>query len=120
MPLIRAGDGACFAARVWVARSFRARLQGLLAADPLPEDTVLHLLACRSIHTVGMAYSLDVVFLDDAGTVLKIVRRMNPFRLAWGGWRAVSALEWRAGALSHNDLRVGDRLILAGPPDRSR
>jgi len=119
MPLIRASDGHCFASQVIVARSFHARLQGLIARPPLPLDTAMFFRPCSSIHTLGMAYPLDVVFLDRTGIVLKTVRNLKPFRIAMGGLRAASALEWRAGALPGKGPEVGDRLILEGPPDRS-
>jgi uncharacterized membrane protein (UPF0127 family) len=118
MPLIRASDGHCFASKVIVARSFLSRLQGLIARPPLTPDTVLHLIPCGSIHTWGMAYPLDVVFLDRTGVVLKTVLNLKPFRMAMGGVRAASALEWRAGVLSAKSPAVGDRLILEGPPDQ--
>jgi uncharacterized membrane protein (UPF0127 family) len=118
MPLIRTSDGHCFASRVIVARSFSARLQGLIARSPLPLNTAMHFIPCSSIHTVGMAYPLDVVFLNRAGIVLKTIRNLKPFRIAMGGLHATSALEWRAGGLPEKGPDVGDRLILEGPPDQ--
>ena len=120
MRLYRAGDGRCFAARVISAYTGWARLRGLLARPPLPPDTALHLRPCGAIHTVGMTRALDVIFLEADGRVCAIRRELPPLRLAWGGRRADSALEFRAGSLPPDAPRVGDRLILEGPPDRFR
>jgi uncharacterized protein len=75
---------------VAVATGLRARLLGL---SRLPRDaagTGLLILRCSSVHTLGMRFPLDLVFLDREGRVLAVQRRVPPGRLAWHrGARAV-------------------------------
>lgn len=64
------------------ASGFRARLLGLHAWPCLPWHTGLHLAPCRAIHTFGLAYAIDVVFLDAASRELKLVAGLGPCRVA--------------------------------------
>jgi uncharacterized protein len=78
--------------RLFVARSRRARLLGLALLARAPPDCALLLPRCRSVHTVGMRFCIDVVFLDGGGRVLRRVPGVRPFRVVWCR-RAAGALE---------------------------
>lgn len=52
--------------------------------------------ACNMIHTVGMGYAIDVVFLRRDGLVLKVKRALAPWR-ASAHPRAHCVLELAAG-----------------------
>ena len=75
------------------ARSFWARLKGLLGSgrDCLGGG-VICLDPCASIHTFGMAYPIDVAFLDECGIVVASCRRLTPCR-ALSNPQAVCVLE---------------------------
>jgi uncharacterized membrane protein (UPF0127 family) len=77
LPEHRLADGT----RLFVARSFAARLLGLgLMAAP-PDDCALLIERCRAIHTCGMRFAIDVEFVDERGEVLRRVR-VRPWRAA--------------------------------------
>jgi hypothetical protein len=77
-----------------VARGLRARLIGLAFRADAP--AALHLPRCRSVHTFGMRFALDLVWLDAAGDVVRIDRAVPPCRVR--SCRAArSVLELRAG-----------------------
>lgn len=64
-----------------VATGFRARLLGLAL---LPGDRAgpgLLLPRCRSVHSFGMRFAIDVVFLDASGGEIRR-QRLRPLRLA--------------------------------------
>ena len=65
-----------------VASSLRSRLLGLAA---LPREGVPGLLIprCRSVHTVGMRFELDVHFLDAQGLPVSVRHRVRPGRVAF-------------------------------------
>lgn len=65
-----------------MARSPRARLLGLALLRGLPPDTALLMPRCRSVHTFGMRFPIDVVFLDARGEPLRVVRGLAPWRVA--------------------------------------
>ena len=58
--------------------------------------------------------SFDVVFVDRAGRVLKIVERLKPWRMA-ASLRAYAVVELAGGNAGGPDrVAVGDRLYLGG------
>jgi len=64
------------ACRVLLATRLSSRMRGLLFA---PEgDGMMVLLPCHDIHTFGMAYAIDVAFVDAAGRVVRSVRDVLP------------------------------------------
>ena len=56
------------------------RLRGLLGTGP--DAAPVMLVRCRSIHTFGMGYALDVAFVGERGEVLKVERGLEPRRFA--------------------------------------
>jgi uncharacterized protein len=78
------------------ARGVVARLVGLAGRADLPAGAALHLPRCRSVHTFGMRFALDLVWLDGSGAVVRVDRDVPPCRVR--SCRAArSVLEMRAG-----------------------
>lgn len=102
--------------RVWVGKVMRAcllwdRMRGLLGRSALGPDAALLIEHCGSVHTVGMRFAIDVVFLSREWRIIRIVHAVQPGRLmVRGGWRAVRTLEAEAGMLDFSHIRVGDTL----------
>jgi uncharacterized membrane protein (UPF0127 family) len=63
-----------------VARSPWSRLVGL-AFRPASAETALVIPRCRSVHTFGMRFALDLVWLDAAGRVLAVDEHVRPWRI---------------------------------------
>lgn len=66
-----------------VAKGFRARLLGLAWRDQAAAGPGLLIPRCASVHTFGMRFALDVFFLDRAGRVISVRRRVPPRRVLW-------------------------------------
>ena len=79
-----------------VARSYRERRRGLAKMTPLPDDHALHILRTNSVHTFGMRFALDLVWLGRRGQVLRIDRDVPPRRMKTCV-RARSVIETPAG-----------------------
>jgi uncharacterized protein len=79
-----------------VASGFRARLLGLAWLDAGEAGRGLLIPRCRSVHTFGMRFDLDLVFLDSAGRPLAVRRAVPPRRCAWHRG-AAAVLEIPAG-----------------------
>ena len=87
-------------AQVEVARGWWGRARGLLGRSSLPAGHGLLLAPCSAIHTLGMRFALDVVFLDAQGRVVRLHRQVKPNRLlVRGGRGATAALELPAGTV---------------------
>jgi uncharacterized protein len=65
---------------VVVARSRRARLLGLALRRRPPAHALL-LPRCRSVHTFGMRFPLDLIWLDRDGRVLRVDEAVPPWRV---------------------------------------
>ena len=84
--------------RIEVARGWWGRARGLLGRSGLPPGHGLLLNPCRAIHTLGMRFAIDVVFLDATGRVVRVCRDVPPGRwMVRGGRDAVATLELAAG-----------------------
>jgi uncharacterized membrane protein (UPF0127 family) len=71
------------------ATTFRARLLGLAGLPSLPDGLGLLLPATRSVHTVGMRFALDLIWIDREGNVVRVDESVPPMRVrtcrrAWG------------------------------------
>ncbi len=108
--VVHDGSGIRVGSRIAVAESWWQRFRGLLARPPIREDEGLLLLKCGSVHTVGMAYAIDVAFLAADGTVVRGISRLEPWRVGLGGDDAVHALELPAGRLDETGTVPGVRL----------
>lgn len=104
-------DGVTLVPRAGRARHFHERLRGLLGRGGLPAGCGLLIGRCGAVHTVGMRFALDLVFLDGEGRVTRVVAAVSPGRLlVSGGRRARQVLEVAAGWLALDDL-AGARLV---------
>lgn len=66
-----------------VAESFRSRLLGLAWRPRSQAGPGLLIPRCAGVHTFGMRLALDIYFLDSAGRVLTLHRRVPPRRVLW-------------------------------------
>ena len=91
------------------ATNWLARLRGLFAYPPLTDSQGLLIRPCNAVHTFGMKYPIDVVFLARSGSILKLVQ------LASGSMavcrRAHVVVEMKQGTASRLDLQVGQTLL---------
>ncbi len=105
----RETDKLCVLPRVWKAVNAYERTRGLLGRPPLANGEGLLIDRCRMVHTMGMRYALDLIFLDADGHILKMVSNVPPLRLA-GALSAQSTLELPAGAMAGLGLQLGEPL----------
>lgn len=90
-----------------VADTFRARSKGLLGRSSLAAGEGLLIKPCKGVHTIGMKFPIDVVFLAD-GNVIGFCKELQPNRLTSIRLRATAVLELPAGTVEATALKVGD------------
>ena len=93
-----------------VADTSAKRRKGLLGRDSLPIGHALWIVPCESVHTYGMRFPIDVVYLDRKKRIRKLRRAMSPWRLSLCLF-AHSVLELPAGTAARTSTTVGDQLI---------
>jgi len=64
---------------------------------------------CNSIHTVLMAYPIDVIYLTKDMRITKLVKHIKPYRTSID-LSARHVLEVMQGSIDRLELRVGDQL----------
>jgi uncharacterized protein len=78
--------------QVPVATGPRARLLGLACLDREQTGAGLLIPRCSSVHTFGMRFPLDLIFLDEEGRELSSRRGVGPRRIV-SDRRAAAVLE---------------------------
>ena len=94
-----------------VADTSAKRRKGLLGRDSLPTGHGLWIVPCESVHTCGMRFPIDVLYLDRKKRVRKLRRAMPPWRLSLC-LSAHSVLELPAGTIEQTKTQPGDQLVL--------
>jgi uncharacterized membrane protein (UPF0127 family) len=117
--VVNASNGDVLAERTEVAASPWRRMRGLLGRPPLSPGQGLLIRPCQGVHTLGMAYPIDVVHLDKDFVVRKVLHGLKPWRVGPIVWRSSTVLELPAGVA--DTTSQGDRLALApaGPPSEA-
>jgi uncharacterized protein len=97
-----------------VADTSGKRQKGLLGRDNLPVGQGLWIVPCESVHTCGMRFAIDVLYLDRKKRVRKLRRSMLPWRLSMC-LLAHSVLELPAGVIEQTCTKRGDQLDFVFP-----
>ncbi len=101
------------AQRLKVADSVLSRLVGLLGRRRLEPDSGLWIFPSRGIHTLGMLFDIDVVFLDRDLKVVALRERVRPFSMTGLYLNAESVLELPSQTISKSGTEVGDELTIS-------
>ncbi len=102
--LVNRDTGDTLAKNVVFCDSFFPRLKGLLGKSRLGPEEAYLIIPCRSVHTLGMKFPIDVYFLDRENRVVGIEKALMPNRLSG----------MHAGTHSVIEFAVGDRPCLVG------
>jgi uncharacterized membrane protein (UPF0127 family) len=100
---------------VEVADRGPARTRGLLGRQSLGKGEGLWIVPCEAVHTFGMRFAIDLVFLDRRNVVRKVRSSVRPWRLS-GCLRAHSVIELAAGTLKSTPVHPGDTLHFSPAP----
>jgi uncharacterized protein len=98
---------AQIASSVEVADSGARRSRGLLGRKGLAPGEGLWIVPCEAIHTFGMQFSIDLVYLDREYRIRKIRKNVPPWRLS-ACLQAHSVIELAAGSILEKNAQPGD------------
>ena len=101
--------GTLLGDRVGIADTSATRRTGLLKHSRLDPGEGLWIAPSEAVHTFGMKFAIDVLFLDKKRRVLKIRSDMARSRMAFC-LRAHSVLELPSGTAAAMQTVVGDQL----------
>ena len=97
--------------RALVADSSQTRRTGLLKHSSLEAGEGLWIVPCEGVHTFGMKFPIDVVFINKKRVVVKVRKNMVQRRIAFS-LRAHSVLEVPVGVIEQSGTEPGDQLEL--------
>ena len=113
MPVINLTKNTWLATKIRKADNFITRLIGLLKRSTLGPEEALWLMPSKGIHTIGMKFPIDVVFLNKNNIVLRIASGMMPCRVSRIQLRGYSVLELPNGTIKKSHTEVGDQLEIS-------
>jgi len=107
------------ATSVEVADTSVKRSKGLLGRRGLGPGEGLWIVPCESVHTFGMRFPIDLVYLDRQHRIRKIRKSVPPWRISVC-FTAHSVLELAAGSIREGEVQTGDVVAFspAHPPTR--
>ncbi len=112
-------DGGTVIDPLHIPDGARERMRGLLDYDGLDECEGMWFPSCRLIHTFGMKFTIDLVYLTSRMEVCKVVSPLRPARLS-ACLAADSVIELGFGAAQRLGLRRGVKVRIIRSPDADR
>jgi uncharacterized membrane protein (UPF0127 family) len=98
-----------------LADSYLRRLVGLLGKTRrwAQLGRGLWIVPSRGVHTIGMMFPIDLIFLGKEKEVVHIEEHVRPFRISAVSLKATSVLELPPHTIYRSGTQVGDRLEIA-------
>jgi uncharacterized membrane protein (UPF0127 family) len=113
VPVINLTKQTWLATKVRKADNFLTRLIGLLKRTHLGPEEALWLMPSKGIHTIGMKFPIDVVFLNRDHQVLGLMSGLVPYRVSAVHLRGYSVLELPSGTIKKSRTEIGDKLEIS-------
>jgi hypothetical protein len=103
------------ATEAMVADSYFTRLTGLLGKTRkwAQLGKGLWIIPSRGVHTIGMLFPIDLIFLSKQKEVVHIEEHVRPFRISKVSLKAMSVLELPPHTIYRSRTQVGDKLEIA-------
>jgi uncharacterized protein len=102
--------------KVRKADHYFSRLLGLLPKHQLESGEGLWIIPCNDIHSIGMRFTFDALFLDKDLKVVHLIEHMKPLRLSPIIKNAKTVLELDSGVISQTGTQLGDQLRFEPTP----
>ena len=97
--------GSSIELSVQVTQTFKERNRGLLSLNELTQGQGLLITPCRSVHTFGMGYALDLIYLNKHLKVVKLVENMTVNKMSFALF-GHNTLELKSGEIQRLGIKV--------------
>jgi uncharacterized protein len=106
---------AFVATEAGVANSYMRRLVGLLGKTKrwAKIGTGLWIVPSCGVHTIGMMFSIDLIFLSKEKQVVHVEEYVRPFRISRVSLKAASVLELPPHTIYRTGTKVGDQMEIS-------
>ena len=78
-------------------------------------DEAVWIVPSHGIHTFGLMFAIDVVYLDAQHRVVHVIENLGPFRSAGIRRQCASVLQLPARSIYGSGTQVGDQLLICSP-----
>jgi len=99
------------------ANTTLARLKGLIGKMKLKSDEGLWVVPSSGVHTLGVLFPLDLIYLDDQFRVIHQVESFPTFRIAPLMTQAASVLQLPTHTIFSSQTQTGDQLVICVAED---
>lgn len=110
-------NGCFLALHVAAALTGLARIKRLLGKVRIAPGEGLWFVPAQGIHTIGMLFPIDVLFLDADNRVIHLIESMPPFRVSPLRLNSASVLALAAHTIYASQVRVGHELLICRPDE---
>ena len=100
------------ATRLSIADTHWSRLRGLVGktASDFQQERGLWIVPCRGVHTLGMRFPIDVIYLSPDKVVVHLEPALAPWRFAPVRLKVASVLELPENTIRSTGTTIGDQL----------
>jgi uncharacterized membrane protein (UPF0127 family) len=105
---------------VAAADTMLRRLKGALGKLAMQPNDGLWVTPSHGIHTIGMLFAIDLIYLDSSFRVIHLVEHLGPFRIAPFKMKCASVLELRSRTIYASNTTIGDELLICTPEEMTR
>jgi len=95
--------------KIEVADTYSRRMKGLLNRDGLSTSNGMIITPCKCVHTFGMKFNIDIVFMDKKLQVVGLKRSVKKNNIS-GVIKAKHTLELSEGMIDTLKINLGDNL----------
>lgn len=96
------------------------RLKGLIGRLKLMGDDGLWVVPSRGVHTIGVTFALDLIYLDADSRVIHILESFPPFHVAPLIAQAASVLQLPTHSIYTSHTQVGDWMLVCMANDMEK
>lgn len=108
----------CFLSlNVRAADTVLSRLKGLIGKFKLRSDEGLWVVPSQGVHTIGLLFPLDLIYLDENYCVIHLVEYLPSFRIGPFKAHAESVLELPTHTIYSSNTQAGDQLVICRPEE---
>lgn len=99
------------------ANTILTRLKGLIGKLKLGLDEGLWVVPSQGVHTLGVLFPLDLIYLNESHQVIHVIEHFPRFRIAPIRIQAASVLELPTHTIYSSQTQPGDQLIICLPEE---
>ncbi len=111
MKILKDGESIC--TKALRASTILSRMVGLLGKNSFGETDGLLLSPCSQIHSIGMRFEFDALYLDKNLKVIKVYENIRKNRILPYNITAKIVLELPSGTITDKGIKIGDILEIS-------